>query len=434
MGRKKARTHEIEQYSRGLFVARFSDWVVNSLDEEDYAFDFEVRPTGKFIEPRQVRQSPFFVQLKACERCDDPEEVWHDFETDYLLEDCLSSSIPVVLCLFERRLEQFSWCVLQPYCWDVLDEEKPEWDRQTKVRVRFSRDSLDERLGKRQLLQAVTEAQRRITMRASIAAKRRGTFAHPPGTTLASTEEVRTHKRDLVEDARLLAAAGHPNRALQRFMQVFQLPEADSPTLDAICYLLTLRATTTSYIAFTKLRLARQGLSLANEYGTPEHCELFEDIIDNACEYIENEFIGSRYRHVQSGQELLVLDAVNRGKGIGRDAVWVATLPDSVGDIELETAEELSRAAEYERIDSGQSYSPRAAACDERAHEFRSEELRQHHRSAVCTRCGLTNGVLSDWLGQDVPKTCPTCDAIVYEIVYKPGEEVCKNCSGNFAE
>jgi len=50
MGKEKGRTHELEQYSRGLFLARFSDWVVNSLDEEDYAFDFEVRPTGKFID------------------------------------------------------------------------------------------------------------------------------------------------------------------------------------------------------------------------------------------------------------------------------------------------------------------------------------------------------------------------------------------------
>ena len=58
-------SHELEQYSRGLFVARFSDWIVNSLDEEDYAFDFEVRPTGKFVDPRQVRQAPFFVQLKG---------------------------------------------------------------------------------------------------------------------------------------------------------------------------------------------------------------------------------------------------------------------------------------------------------------------------------------------------------------------------------
>ena len=349
--------------------------MVNSLDEEDYAFDFEVRPTGKFIDARQVRQTPFFVQLKACERCDDEEEVWHDFGTDYLIKDCLSSSIPVVLCLFERRLEQFSWCVLQPYCWDVLDEEKSEWDTQKKVRVRFSRGSLDEILGKQQLLQAVTQAQRRITMRTSIASQRRGTFAHPPGTMLASTEEVRTHKRELVEDSRLLAAAGHPDRAVQRFMQVFQLPESDRPTVDVICYLLVLRTTTTPDIAFAKLRLASQGLSLASEYGTPEHCKLFEDVIDNACEYIENEFIGAQYQHVESGQKWLVLDVVNRGNGIGRDAVWVATIQDSVGDIVTETAEAVASDPDYELLESGATFDPRTEACAEREHEFKTDDL-----------------------------------------------------------
>jgi len=431
MGKEKGRTHELEQYSRGLFLARFSDWVVNSLDEEDYAFDFEVRPTGKFIDPRQVRQSPFFVQLKACERCNDKEEVWYDFATDYLVEDCLSSSIPVVLCLFERRLEQFSWCVLQPYCWDVLDEEKSGWATQTKVRVRFSRDSLDELLGKRELLQAVTQAQRRITMRASIASKRRRTFAHPPGTMLASTEEVRTHKRELVEDARLLAIAGHPDRALQRVMQVFQLPEADRPTVDAICYLLVLRATTTSHIAFTKLRLARQGLLLTNKYGTPEHRDLFEDIMDSACEYIEHEFIGARYRHVESGQEWLVLDVANRGKGRGRDAVWVATIQDSVGDIEMETAGALSNNPDVELIESGNDFDPRTEACTEGEHEFKTDDLRRHQRSAVCSRCNLTNGALSDWFGHNVPEVCPNCNSVVRDIKIRPEGEFCENCTTN---
>jgi len=431
MGKEKVPSHELEQYSRGLFLARFSDWVVNSLDEEDYAFDFEVRPTGKFVDPRQVRQAPFFVQLKACELCDDEEEVWYDFpETDYLVEDCLSASIPVVLCLFERRLEQFSWCVLQPYCWDVLDAEKPEWRTQTGVRVRFPRDSLEGTLGKRQLLQGVAQAQRRITMRSSIASKRRGTFAHPPGTLLASTEEVRTHKRELVEDARLLADAGHPDRALRRFMQVFQLPEDDRPTVDAISYLLALREITDPQIAFGKLRLASQGLSIADEYGVSAHCELFEESIDRACEYTETEFIGAQYRHVESGRECLVLDVVNRGKGIGRDAVWVATMQDSLGDIEMEAAEALSEGAEYERIESGASYNPREDVCAEQDHAFEVEKLRRHHRSATCSRCRFTNGVLNDWFGHDVPKSCPSCNAIADEIKMTRDGDGCENCVG----
>ena len=70
---------------------------------EDYAFDFEVRPTeGPEIDDgnqsgEKVLPSPFYVQLKASERFDDPEAVWHDFETKYLIDDCLQASVPVVL-------------------------------------------------------------------------------------------------------------------------------------------------------------------------------------------------------------------------------------------------------------------------------------------------------------------------------------------------
>jgi len=428
--KEKSKNQELEQFSRGMFLTRFSDWVVNSLDGEDYAFDFEVRPTGKFVDPLEVRQSPFFVQLKATERFDDPEEVWYDFEVDYLLDDCLSASIPVVLCLYERGLNRFSWCVIQLHCWDVLDDEKPNWRSQSMVRVRTPQNSLQGTLGKRQLLQAVDRAQRRITMRASIASKRRGTFSHPPGTMLASTEEVRTHKSDIVEDARLLAMAEHTDRALRRFMQVFQLPEDDRPTLEAVCYLLELRQITAPHIAFAKLRMANHGISIANELGTTDICDYLEETIDDACDYIEEEFIGARYFHEFSARECLVLDVVNRGRGTGLEAAWVATLQDSMGDIEMETAGALSGGEEYELIESGSSFDPRDDACSEGDHDFDAEELRRYHRAAVCSQCGLTNGVIGDWLGQDVPKACPNCNSIVDRIEIRGREEGCTHCIG----
>ncbi|RDZ59692.1 hypothetical protein C5B90_19945, partial [Haloferax sp. Atlit-12N] len=264
----------------------------------------------KFVNHSEVRQSPFFVQLKATEKFDGSEVAKWQFQTSYLIEDCLSASIPVVLCLYERSSDQFYWCILQSYCWDVLDEQNPEWRSQTYVQIQIDREPLETPGGMQRLMRTVSRAQRRITMRSSIASQRRGTFANPPGTQLASTEEVRRHKRELVEDAHRLAIADHLYRALSRVMYVYQLPEDDRPRLDAICYLLALRVTTAPDIALAKLRLANHGLALADSYDEPDVQELVEDLIDSPRKYLKKEFIGARYLHTKSGRECLVLEVV----------------------------------------------------------------------------------------------------------------------------
>jgi hypothetical protein len=86
--------------------------VVDSKDQEDYAFDFEIRPTGILADRYEVTPSPFFVQLKASERCDDQDEVWCDLDADFLGEDCLTATIPAVLVIYERAADEFYWCVL----------------------------------------------------------------------------------------------------------------------------------------------------------------------------------------------------------------------------------------------------------------------------------------------------------------------------------
>jgi len=122
MGKQKQSNHELEQYSRGRFLTRFSEWVLNSLADEDYAFDFEVRPRRGILASRTddtwdtVMQSPFYVQLKAHENFENTDSVYHDFEVDFLTEDCLRASVPVVLMVYERSEDEFSWCVLQNYC------------------------------------------------------------------------------------------------------------------------------------------------------------------------------------------------------------------------------------------------------------------------------------------------------------------------------
>lgn len=89
MGKRKDWNHELERYSRGRLRMTLSEWVVNSLDE-DYAFDFEVRPTEGFAAENEgehgdmVLPSPFYIQLKAAEEFNDAEAVHHDFDTDDL--------------------------------------------------------------------------------------------------------------------------------------------------------------------------------------------------------------------------------------------------------------------------------------------------------------------------------------------------------------
>ena len=46
MGKTKDQHSKLEQLSRGKLRMVLSAWVVNSLDTEDYAFDFEVRLMG----------------------------------------------------------------------------------------------------------------------------------------------------------------------------------------------------------------------------------------------------------------------------------------------------------------------------------------------------------------------------------------------------
>lgn len=47
---------------------RFSGWVVNSLDQEDYAFDFEVRPPGFVVRHDEASRAAVAQELAAAER------------------------------------------------------------------------------------------------------------------------------------------------------------------------------------------------------------------------------------------------------------------------------------------------------------------------------------------------------------------------------
>lgn len=139
---------------------------MNSLDL-DYAFDLEIRTTNQLTGSSAVIQAPFYAQLKATERIDNPDSLFNDLETEFLVDDCLQSSIPVVLFIYERRSDEINWCVVQEHCWDVLDDRRGRRRAQSKVRVTIDLELPAETISLPELRAAVERVQRRIKRAAS---------------------------------------------------------------------------------------------------------------------------------------------------------------------------------------------------------------------------------------------------------------------------
>lgn len=428
MTKKKDRNQELEQHARGRLKSHFSEWVVNSLDGEDYAFDFEIRPTEQIGGSGEVTPSPFFAQLKASRRFDDPDSVWWDFDTSYLLDDCLQATVPVVLLIYERHADEFYWYVAQNYCWDVLDEERTGWRDQSTVRTRIDRDPLTDSNAKYTLLNGIERAQRRISTRASIASSRRPTLDHPPDTSLASSEQVVAHKKELVDDALSLADSDMIDRAMRKLMQVYLMPEKDEPTLEAIKYLIELRETDDISIAFAKSRLANEGAELAEKYSRTPLLDQFQEELDSAWSDIEETFIGARYHHKRAKQDVQILDVEGWDDTDDSTTVLVALVQFGVGELGDESARGIAESDEFELIETGESRSPRRDACAERNHSFDTDDLRELPDFAICSDCGLSRETIQNWLKHDVPEICDNCNSVVYDTICERGCVLCTDC------
>jgi hypothetical protein len=393
-----------------------SRWVVNSLDE-DYAFDFEVRPTEGFEansrdeHGNKVLPSPFYVQLKSSEKFDDPESVWHDLDTDFLIEDCLQASIPVVLVICDRDWEELYWCVLQSYCWDVLDEEYNEWREQSEVRIRIERKPLSDSIKLSELRSALREAEHRLSTRQYVASARRGTLHHPAKMNVASAIQVREYKREIVEDALDIASAGRIERALSKLMEVYQMAEEDEQTLETVRHLLELRMTDDPGPALTKISLANDGLRLAAQFDREELFDEFETHADDAVEYLNETFIGAQYRGPR-GLPIRILGLGPMGL-IERGMIAHVQHGFELTDLNAQT---LANDDRYELIESGKSNDPVSEACAEREHDFEIKELRDTPSAAICSACGLSHIVIEQWLSHDVPHMCDDCGEIVYDV------------------
>lgn len=417
MGKRKDRNHELERYSRGRLRMTLSRWVVNSLDE-DYAFDFAVRPTEGFeIDSRdkhgnRVLPSPFYVQLKSSERFGDSGPVWWEFETEYLIDDCLQASIPVVLVVCDRNREELSWCVLQSYCWDVLDQERSGWRDQSTVRIPVNRGPLAESVRLAQLRGAIRKAEHRLSTRQYVASVRRGTFHRSATMGTASAAQVREYKRAIVEDALDIASMGRIERALSKLMEVYQMAEDDEPTLEAVRLLLEWRPVDDPNTALTKIFLAYDGLHLADQCDREELVDEFEIDIETATNYLDETFVGARYCG-SDGIPIRVL-AVKGAKSLDVPTIALIQYGFELTDLRAQT---IAAADQYELIESGGSHDPSLEACAEHEHEFDQESLRDAPLAAICSKCGLSYEVIQQWLSHDVPHVCDGCGEVVYNVV-----------------
>jgi hypothetical protein len=241
----------------------------------------------------------------------------------------------------------------------------------------------------------------------------------------------------LIEEARILLDAGHPDIALEKAMRVYQMPEEDEPTLDAVELLLDLRALDSPAAAFATQRLSRRGDRLAEAYDRPESREGFAEVYDTAWEYLEEHFVGATYLDTDSHHDVLVLDVrewVDRGEA---EPHWVASIQYGYGELAQEDARAIASNETYERVESGDSRSPLEEACEERAHEFPIKDLRETPLLAICSRCDLSRDTIEQLLGQEVPSVCDDCESVSYEteLVDGPVDEsadvdvLCADCA-----
>lgn len=146
MPKQKSRQQELEDISEAKLVLLLTGWVVNKLGK-DFGIDFDIRVTEPNLSnPRNkdVTGWHFSLQLKStddgCEK---------GFFEDLSLLDWnlfLENSTPVVLAKYYSKCDSMMYEIIQPYAWNILDREEPNWKTATQKRIRLSKkiDNLDE--------------------------------------------------------------------------------------------------------------------------------------------------------------------------------------------------------------------------------------------------------------------------------------------------
>ncbi len=287
--------------------------------------------------------------------------------------------------------------------------------------MKLERDPITDHTEREHLRKAVEKAQRRITTRDFIATSRDDPFDQLPGTPYTSIEEDREYKEQLLRDSTALLEAGQMEDAITKLLEIYKVSNDDEPALEALRDLVARPETDEPSAAFAKIRFAIDGIRLAEEYEREELRERFERELEDAWQLVDEQFVGARYLHRESGLPMLVLDVTSRRVDDG-GVVLTATVQWG-GDIDMENAHAMAATEGFELLESGESRDLQADACAERNHDFEKGALERDPLRAICSQCGLSGEAIQYLLNHDFPEVCDDCGAVDYDVVYQVAGE-----------
>lgn len=437
MGRKKESNQELETHSDGKLRTYLSDWVVNAHDREDFGFDYEVRIVRNDLGYNEVSSSNFYIQLKASESFESNSYVYSDLDTDYLIDNCLTTSIPVLLMVYERDSDDFFWTEIHQYCWNVLDESKKGWRDQKTVRIKIDRDqSLNSLGGKGILHYNIDKAQEEIAFRRTIWMLDDETELKPNNRPEVTNKEIEEFKRSRLEEATRFEQKGDIEQANKIYEEIYKLPSSDKYKLLSIYNLCKNRNVVTSEDAFRMLKMCEEGIELFDNLNqkprsSKDITQTLKEGIDHSKSIIKSKMPGSRYYHEELMQEFLVLDLYNLTPERNSESAWIADIQYQDGDLYDENAAAVAMLDEYSLVECRPEYYPMREACEEGEHNINESDLRRRYDESgsgpvLCQDCNLSLQVIGEALCHDTPFVCASCDQIVYEM---GADLLCKECA-----
>lgn len=269
MVKERSINQKLSELSIGKLRAILSDWDVNELTN-DFGIDFDIRICSDFSGKKQdVTETSFYIQLKStAEPC--TSDPYHDLEIDDL-NLFVNQKIPVVLVKYYEKCDHFQWVVIQPYVWDILNNEDPHWSNKTKKRIK-----LPNKIESLKILEThVLDAQKRIA--------RHQVSNLGLGEGLSYNDLEKFRERGLKELKLIsLTLASHKTKAgkfddaKKLLKEVASSPEDDDYKLNAILNLVFQSNPMNFEEHNSILDLTQQGITLADSIGAKNYLHLLK--------------------------------------------------------------------------------------------------------------------------------------------------------------
>ena len=269
MTKERSINQKLAEISIGKLRTILSDWDANELTN-DFGLDFDVRICSNFSGKKQeVTETSFYIQLKStAELC--TSEPYHDLDIDDL-NLFINQSIPVVLVKYYEKCDQFQWVLIQPYVWDILNNEDPHWSNKSQKRIK-----LPNKLDNLKVLEMqVLDTQKRI------ARHQVSNLGLGEGINSSDLEKFRERGlKELKLISLTLASqktrAGKFDDAKKLFEEVASSPEDDDYKLNAILNLVFQSDPMNFEEHNTILDLTQQGITLADKIAAINYLHLFK--------------------------------------------------------------------------------------------------------------------------------------------------------------